>query len=194
MEDVPKSDRQAWYESVKYKQILKTVTWFPSAGAYQEWEIFRTPRPKQRGGNTLKHRQVLTAVLTDPHVLKRENSLSMTPFEAFAGPSTDFDIDLDYHNYQAQTACDEEQRPERQGGSPKNITDVPDSHPMDLAKASAEEAIDAEEHSVRRAAAAGGSSDPELRLSRKITVQQILEMYNSSAPLSELPEEDVVVS
>ena len=205
MEEVPKSNRQAWYESVEYNHILKTVTWFPSAGAYQEWERFRTPGLKQRGINTPKHRQALTAVLTDPYVrqLKREYGPLMTPTEAFAVPSTEIDIDLDYHIYQAQKACHEEQRPERPGGNAKFMTDVPDGHPMDLAKASADAgqcawidqgAIDAEERSERGAAAAGGPSDPELRLSRTTAVQQIRQLYNSSAPLSELPADDVTVS
>lgn len=204
MDCVPKSDRQAWYESVEYNHILKTETWCPSTGAYQEWERFRTPGPKQRGTNTPKHRQALTAVLSDPYVrqLKREYGPSMTPSEAFAGPSTELDLDLIYHTYQAQKACHEEQRPERPGGVPKAMTDVPDINPRDLAKASVDAgqaacidqgAIDAEERSDIDAATAGGQSNPELRSSRKITVQQIFEMYNSSATLSELPADNVAV-
>lgn len=73
-----------------------------------------TPGQNSEEQNTPKHRQDLTAVLTDPYVrqLKRECGPFMTPSEALAGPSSKVNIDLDYHTYQAQKACHEEQRPE----------------------------------------------------------------------------------
>ena len=80
----------------------------------------------------------------------------MTPSEAFAGPSTEFDIDLMYYDYQKQKARREEQRPERSVGNQKNMTDVRDGNPRHWAKASADagqaewidqRAIDAEERS-----------------------------------------------
>ena len=204
MEGFPKRDRQAWYESVEYNHLSKTETWCPLAGAYREWERFRTPGPKQRGTNTPKHRQALTAVLTDPYVrqLKLEYGPSMTPSEAFAGPSTELDLDLIYHTYQAQKACHEEQRPERPGSNPNAMTDVPDINPWDMAKVSIDAAqagcidqgaIDAEGRFDIGAATAGGRSDTDRCSSWKITVQQILETYNSSAPISELPADNVAI-
>lgn len=127
----------------------------------------------------------------------------MIPSEAFAGPSTELDLDFIYHAYQAQKAHHEEQRPERPSGSSQVMTDVPGINPMGLATASVHEvpatyinqgAINAEERSDIGAATASGQSNPDLRSSRKITVQQILEMYKTSAPLSELPADKVAVS
>ena len=140
MEDVPKSDRQAWYESVRYSHILKNVTWCPSAGHYREWARLRTPGLEQQARPALKHRQGLTAVLTEPYVRYLKNIYDeTTPSEAFVDPLTELDFYFIYSTHQAQ-----------------------------------------------KAATAGGQSNPELRLSRKNTVQPC-EMYNSSALVSELP-------
>ena len=184
MESVPKSNRQAWYESMVYNHLLKTVSWNPSAGAYQEWQRYRTPRPKQQRSDTLEQREAFTAILTDPYVrqLKREYGPSMTPSAAFAGPSTEVDIDLMYYNYQNQIACHE-------GSVAKARADARQAGWID------QSAIDPEDRPDRADTADGSLSDPEPESSWTVTVQQILELYDSSTTTPpELPADDVAIS
>lgn len=108
--------------SMEHNHLLQTVIWCPSAGAYpewkkfgasaQEWQRFRVFGQKQRTKSTLEQPQASTTILTHPYArqLKRKYGPSMTPAAAFAGPSTELDIDLVTHSHRSQTTCYEEQR------------------------------------------------------------------------------------